>query len=275
MRTIAAMVAMLIGGAAQAAPAPVPAKVTVMVLGTYHMGNPVRDLHNARIDPVTTPAKQAQLRELAARLATFRPTVIAVEQSAADATLADPGYAAFRPDDLASKSNEIVQIGYRTAALTKARVIAIDEQDRPGEPSYFPFDAVADWVAKHGRQGELDAQQAKVGAMVARQEADQRTLTVRQLLAAMNRPGGYDAMHGDFYYGLLRYGAGAVQPGAELNGRWYTRNAKIFAKLAQVTRPGDRVLVVYGAGHLYWLKHFARETPGFALVEAADVIGRK
>ena len=32
-------------------------------------------------------------------------------------------------------------------------------------------------------------------------------------------------------------------------------------------RPGARVLVVYGAGHGYWLRHFARETPGYRLVD--------
>jgi hypothetical protein len=48
---------------------------------------------------------------------------------------------------------------------------------------------------------------------------------------------------------------------------WYLRNAKIFGKLMTVTNPGDRVLVVYGSGHNYWLRHFATETPGFRNVD--------
>ena len=45
------------------------------------------------------------------------------------------------------------------------------------------------------------------------------------------------------------------------------RNAKIFSKLVQVTKPGDRVVIVYGAGHKFWLDHFAENTPGFTRVD--------
>jgi hypothetical protein len=69
------------------------------------------------------------------------------------------------------------------------------------------------------------------------------------------------------YYGLLQFGDTEDQPGAELNGAWYTRNAKIFAKLMTVARPGDRIVVVYGAGHAFWLRHFIENTPGLELVD--------
>ena len=63
-----------------------------------------------------------------------------------------------------------------------------------------------------------------------------------------------------------------IAPGADLNGSWYLRNAKIFAKLAQIAKPGDRIVVTFGAGHCYWLRHFVRNTPGFVLVEADDYL---
>ena len=46
-----------------------------------------------------------------------------------------------------------------------------------------------------------------------------------------------------------------------------TRNALIFAKLMQVAQPGDRIVLIFGAGHAYWLRHFASTTPGYMLVE--------
>lgn len=76
------------------------------------------------------------------------------------------------------------------------------------------------------------------------------------------------------YYDLLAIGDTAQQPGDDLNAMWYLRNAKIFAKLVTVARPGDRVLVVYGSGHNYWLRHFARETPGFANVDPVPYLLR-
>ena len=267
---------MAVAGGRQAHAAPgADAPIPVMVLGTYHMGNPGRDLHNARIDPVTTPAKQRELADLARRLARFRPTVVAVEQDSDAPDLADPGYAKFTPADLATKSNEVVQIGYRVAALTGARVVAIDVQEGPGEPSYFPFEPVADWAKAHPAvQTRLDAMQAEVEYFTKQVERDQASRSVTQILAAMNGPGALDqrAMHRHFYNGVIGFGDRERQPGAELAGRWFTRNAKIFAKLMQVTRPGDRVLVVYGAGHKEWLSRLASDTPGFRLEEASGYL---
>lgn len=245
--------------------------VTVSVLGMYHMGNPGQDLHNAKIDPVTTPAKQAQLDALARRLARFRPTVVAVERVSGAPDLADPKYPGFTAADLTRSSDERVQIGYRVAKLTGARVIAIDVQELPGEPSYFPYGPVAEWAKAHpAAQARLDAGQAVVAARMKTLEADQSRRSVTAILAGMNAPGpdGDMALHRGFYNGSLAYGSGDAQPGAELAGRWYTRNAKIFAKLMQATKPGDRVLVVYGAGHLYWLSQLAQETPGYRLEPA-------
>lgn len=66
---------------------------------------------------------------------------------------------------------------------------------------------------------------------------------------------------------MLDIGDAEQQPGAELNAMWYMRNAKIFAKLMKIAQPDDRLLVVYGAGHNYWLRHFADQVPGYRSVD--------
>ncbi|KQS55527.1 hypothetical protein ASG17_05465 [Brevundimonas sp. Leaf363] len=254
--------------------APAPEPIQVMVVGAFHFDNPGMDLANAQIDPVTTPAKQAELAQVAEDLARFRPTAVAVERIATDtATLADQRWPEFTAATLTSNSDERVQIGYRLAALTGvSRVYAIDEQPDEGEHDYFPFDKVAAWAAAHGREAELNALIAEPGRLSAEMEANQRIHTLGWMLRDMNRRD--HPMHGaiDFYYRLLSYGDAVEQPGAELNAGWYERNAKIFAKLMLTAKPGDRIVVVYGAGHLYWLRHFIESTPGFELVEANDYL---
>lgn len=250
--------------------------IEVMILGTYHMGNPGADLSNARIDPVTVPEKQAELKALAASLARFAPTAIAVERVANDqATMLDHRYPDFKPEDLTSNADERVQIGYRLAnTLGISRVYGIDEQDRPGEMSYFPFELVMGWAEANGRAGELEALIASAQAMTTDLEDRQNTETVSQLLADFNRNDSAMGAGGHaFYMDLLSYGAGTDQPGAVLNGRWYTRNAVIFAKLRQVAKPGDRIIVIYGAGHSYWLRQLVETTPGYRLIEATDYLG--
>ncbi|MGD9799203.1 MAG: DUF5694 domain-containing protein, partial [Parvularculaceae bacterium] len=76
----------------------------------------------------------------------------------------------------------------------------------------------------------------------------------------------------DFYYDLLTYDEGEAQPGAELNAYWFMRNAKLFSKLIDVVKPGDRVIIVYGAGHKFWLDHLTEMTPGFVRIDPVDYL---
>jgi len=278
MKRLLALAAALAVAACTSAPAPAPADsgtIEVMILGSFHMGNPGADLNNAKVDPVTTPEKQAQLQQVADALARFKPTAIAVERIAADpATMLDHRYPEFKPADLLAKGDERVQIGYRLASqLGLDRVYAIDEQDHEGEVSYFPYDEVDAWATANGRADDLQAMGVVVQKEIAEFETRQKTESVGRLLSGYNAPDSFMSEGGnDFYMEVMKFGAGTQQPGAILNGRWYARNAMIFAKLLQVAKPGDRIIVIYGAGHSYWLRHLVREMPGFKLVEATDYL---
>lgn len=267
MKLLAALMALVLPTVAMAQ-APDPAPIEVMILGTYHFGNPGQDIHNARIDSVLTPDKQAQLEAVAEGLARFRPTAVAVERVAADqSTMLDHRYPRFAPADLLTNPDERVQIGYRLAhRLSLTRIYAIDEQEGDGEPTYFPFEAVHNWAHANGRAADLDAMHTMIAAKVADLEQRQRTQGVGPILAFMNGPESA-AEDKAFHYALMQFGAGDDQPGAVLNGRWFTRNAEIFARLTQAAQPGDRIVVVYGAGHASWLREMVQNTPGFRLVE--------
>jgi hypothetical protein len=255
--------AVLVGMAAVAAE-----PIEVMVLGTYHMDNPGLDLSHMEADDVATPGRQRELEALAAALARFRPTRIAVEEEAAGPSFASAGYVGFTPEQLATNRNESAQIGYRLASrLGHATVHGIDEQPGEGEPDYFPLDPLLAYAEAHGEGERLAAMSAPLQAWLAAFEAKQETMSVPALLTELNGPKNELERIGVFYYEVLSLGDGEAQPGADLNAAWYLRNAKIFAKLTAVAEPGDRVLVVFGAGHSYWLKHFVRETPGFLLVD--------
>ena len=273
MLKILAALAALALPTAVLAQTPEPAPVEVMILRTYHFDNPGQDIHNARIDSVLTPDKQAQLEAVAEGLARFRPTAVAVERVAADqSTMLDHRYPRFAPTELLTNADERVQIGYRLAhRLGLTRVYAIDEQEGEGEPTYFPFEAVQDWVQANGRAEDLNAMHATIGARVADLEQRQRTQDVGSVLAFMNGPEPA-AEDKAFHYALMQFGAGDSQPGAVLNGRWFTRNAEIFSRLMQAAEPGDRIVVVYGAGHASWLREMVQNTPGFRLVEPDDYL---
>lgn len=257
------------------APPPVAASndIEVMVLGTWHFANHNRDLHNVSSDDVRAPARQRELEAVAAALAEFRPTKVMIEKVAPAVDLIDPDYAAFTPALLRTERSERFQLGYRLAhALGLARVQAIDEQAGPGEPDYFPYGQVADYAQAHGSAALLQDAHAQTRSLLEAFNRRQASATLAELLLEANRPSFMAGI--DPYYRMLRIGDTERQPGAELNAMWYLRNAKIFAKLATGAEPGDRILVIYGAGHVYWLRHFAAETPGFRNVDPAPFLER-
>jgi Family of unknown function (DUF5694) len=252
-------------------PPPTPEPIKVMVLGAYHFDNPGHDLHNMKVKSVLTPAKQAELAEVAARLAKFNPTKIAVEALSDRADLVTKKFDGFTAATLSKDPDERAQIAFRLAfQLHQKSVYGIDEQS--DKVDYFPFDKVQAYAQSHGQAAALDRMQEGVEKMVKQMEAAQKTKSVREMLAELNEPARVFSDQRNFYYALLALADQKEQPGAELNAAWYQRNAKIFAKLTLVARRGDRLLVVFGSGHLFWLRHFVQNTPGFEMVEAVDYL---
>ncbi|HTD29587.1 MAG TPA: hypothetical protein VK660_09385, partial [Xanthomonadaceae bacterium] len=87
----------------------------VMIVGTFHFSNPGHDLHDVKAVDVTTPKRQAELQAISDALATFHPTVVAVEWPE---DITTPRYAQFLKGTLPASTNEVVQLGFRVARQT-------------------------------------------------------------------------------------------------------------------------------------------------------------
>ena len=177
----------------------------------------------------------------------------------------------FSSETLTKDPDERTQIAFRLAhQLGHKSVYGIDEQSETID--YFPFGKVDAYAKAHEQSAALSRMQEKVEQMVKQMETAQKTKPIHLMLADVNDPACLLADHQNFYYALLSMADQKEQPGAELNAAWYQRNAKIFAKLTQIAQPGDRVLVVFGSGHAFWLRHFVENTPGFQLIEPRDFL---
>jgi hypothetical protein len=58
------------------------ARPEIMVLGTYHMSNPGRDIYNMQADDVLAPKRQQEIAEMMEVLKKFHPTKIAIDNKA-------------------------------------------------------------------------------------------------------------------------------------------------------------------------------------------------
>ncbi|MBC7710257.1 MAG: hypothetical protein H7203_09360, partial [Rhizobacter sp.] len=209
--------------------------------------------------------RQRELAALIEQLARFAPTKVAVEMEPQAGTAEVAAYQKFTPADLLKDRNEITQIGFRLAHRMKHRsVFAIDEQSSVVD--YFPFDKVATYAKEKAQDAELATLKSAWAAEGASQNAMQKRLSVPQILRELNAPAAI-ARAQSTYTSMLAIGGGIDWVGAELNAAWYLRNAKIHAKLMKIAKLGDRIVVLYGAGHNYWLRDLVLTTPGFVLVE--------
>lgn len=276
-RLFAGMIALGLAGAtfagtAASQPKTSVATTKVMVLGVYHLSNPGLDLRNIEADDPTSPRRQKELAALADALAQFRPTRVMLEYQTKGPDFDVPAYHQFTPEKLASDRDETVQIGFRLAQKAGLKSVqGIDEQGGEGEPDYFPFDKVEGWAKANGRKGDLDAAFVELDADLKVFNEAQKRETIPALLLRRNTPEAVDHDH-RFYTRLMGFGDDVSQPGADLNAYWFMRNAKIFAKLMLASRPGDRVVVIFGSGHGYWLRQLAATTPGYELVDVAPYL---
>jgi hypothetical protein len=256
----------LLGAGAPAAaqrPGAPPGKPQVLILGTYHMGGS-GDLFTTE-DDVRSPRRQRELDGLVEVLARFRPTKIAVEVPLERDSALNARYRRFLAGGDTLDRSETYQIGFRLAKrLGHARLYAVDyklDED---------VGKVMQWAAQNGDTAMLSMFRA-FGARMQASNDSIRHLPLAEALRRRNTP-AYDALHSG-YLRLARVGRGSSYVGADVVAGRYERNLKIFANIARIAEPGDRVLVIYGASHGKLLRDFVRESGYLELVPILPYLG--
>ena len=62
----------------------------------------------------------------------------------------------------------------------------------------------------------------------------------------------------------------------DMQTAWYNRNLRIFQNLQRITEgPGERILLVIGAGHVPIIRHAVISSPEYELVEVDQLIRAK
>lgn len=246
-----------------AACAPSPARPTpaakpgalVMIVGCYHFDNPGLDAVKVELDDHLRPERQAQIAAVVEKLAAFRPTRILVE--AVDQARLDERYRSGGP--LAAGEGE--QLGFRLARrLGLPGVVAIDTR----------LDMDFDRLLAAGKASGDQVFLAEFQAAMAHAEAEGATLSRRTVLESLRRLNDPARLARDreLYLQIARVKHGDDFAGADVLAAWYQRNFRIFANLAAaVTSPDDRVLVLYGAGHLPILRELVAASTQMVLVE--------
>lgn len=240
------------------------APVEVMVLGSYHFTGGGQDLHNAAVDDHLSPQRQAEIAEVIDVLTGFAPTKIMVELTPEHEAAFNAAYQAYLAGDRALTVNERQQLGMRLAArLGHERLYAIDHA------SDMNFEGMMG-AAQNAGQARLLGEFANFNAAVPVMMEDMESGTVMERLRASNTQFAHDA-HG-LYLTLAQMGTIEDPIGAEEMTAWWGRNLMIFANAARHAEPGDRLLLIYGAGHKHLLEQFFEDAPGFRIVDPLSTL---
>jgi len=248
-------------------------KPVVLLLGTFHFAGESVDV-NTTPDALSVnmmlPERQRQIQLLVEALAKFRPTKIVVEAPPQYQSRLDSLLAVYRAGKLnpSSKfaSSEIVQLGFRLA-------------DKLGITTVYPVDA------KHFRfqlsradsivtfKEYADQNDSTFEYWEARYELESAyddtlcyKLPLREYLQYINDPAKCARSNGRW---LITTKRGTNQEPIGADGfitRYFNRNVRIYSNIQRVvTRKDDRILVIYGATHMFMLSALFNASPEFAV----------
>jgi Family of unknown function (DUF5694) len=230
------------------------------------MANPGHDIFNTQADDVLAPKRQQEIAELVGVLKKFQPTKIAIEADVWSKKV-ERDYSDYVAGKYTLTRNEIDQIGYRLAKELGHK--AVYPVDVDGE---FPFQRVINYAKASGRSKDLDAMMGEIGGMVKAQNAYLASHTILETLLYMNADEKV-AQDVGFYYREAHFGEAGDWAGADLVSEYFRRNMRIYANVAHLAdSPNERVLVIFGAGHLGWLRSDFASDPTLRLRKLSEFV---
>lgn len=251
-------------------------KTEVLTLGTFHFNFPNLDV--ARIDKndqidVLEPGYQSEIENIVSKISRFKPTIIVIERQPSEQQYTDSTFSQYVSGNYQLKRKEEEQIGFRIAKhFGLKKLYCVDE--------WGNFNDRIDSII-NGK----DSVEAKKFETYFENNPDvsKRFNTVpifktEGILAALRQSNdeiNIKKSMGNYLIGLFKYESQEHDfTGVDFEtGRWFSRNLKIFRNIQRInTSASDRILVIYGAGHLNLLNFFFDCSPEYKLVRTNDFL---
>lgn len=248
-------------------------KARAMVLGVFHFSNPGLDNYKQKFSfDILEDKRQAELNILLDKMSEYKPTKILVETNRIKSdSLINDRYkkylnGTFNIDD---KSNEVYQVAFKLAK-------------KLGHKRVYSSDASADWFgveldwdnyddeAYLKSRGQFEkASRYDYESFYELHDSLKTVQSLTEHLISINKPEDRLKDHQAYLTETILEGAGDNYLGADSVGRWYRRNLRIFANTYDITDfdKEERLLLIYGSGHVWQLRQLFSDSPDFEYVE--------
>jgi len=233
---------------------------SILILGTDHFNNPDNgDMFKTQTNDILSDHRQKEMDSVIKGLKHFNPTKIAIEALPEYADEWNDNYRFFREGRYKLTADERHQLGFKLAYEMDHREIFCVDWNDPG--SSIPD--VGGWAQKHDSEA-FEWLMKNGEEMKKKLEKNFREQTLSEFLCFLN---GEEFMrfNEELYMRMARIGTEEEPVGAQWTAQyWHFRNMIIFKRLSELAEyPDERILTIYGAGHLNLLHQFFRESHQF------------
>ncbi|RYY48538.1 MAG: hypothetical protein EOO06_10045 [Chitinophagaceae bacterium] len=246
----------------------------VLLLGSFHFAYPNLDDHktdSSKFIDVMSKERQLELQQLAEVIARFKPTRFYIESRSQ--AFHDSLYSQYLAGKYTLGRNENYQLGYRVAGVAGLKKLyAVDASNFAADnyKRYKWLDSM--WNVSNPTDSMRDKYWGnKFSTMYTAADSIETKLTLLENFLLMAQPSTLRRMHGAY----LSSGFSTTEDNGPdmLAMWWYSRNLRIFNKILQ-SKPQseERIVVLFGNGHIPILKHCFESSPEFEVVELRSLL---
>ena len=251
-------------------------KIQVLNVGTFHFGT-TSDAHATEFDE-NAAQNQQQVRELAQKLAAFKPTVICVEKIPSKNDTLNTAYQNFLkdPEHLPTYDGEISMLAFEIGRLSKVDSLY-------GIDNHMGYNySVGDFIENTPELTnsvdpetylQLTNEPFKNQPDLARRAGNYEQSNLLEKFQLINEPAYLDYLINTNADKLMYVALEDGFEGADNAAIFYQRNMRIFSNLNRVRlKKDDRVLILMGGAHTAFLREFFKRSPKFEMVSTLDYL---
>lgn len=243
-------------------------RAEILLLGTFHFNYPDADGYKTpdslRID-INSKERQREIDEVIGAIEKFQPTIIAIEALPKEQEKYDALYKKYLAGNYELGRSESFQIGFKLAKkLNLANVFCIDS--KPFVKTLYETDSLLAKKYNLDNDKVFADLSLKYEAFYNYDDTLQKGMTLKNYLLLINSD-QYLKYDSGQYLTYTRNGTNSEPIGADgFISKWFNRNARIFSNIQRLAgSKEDRILVIFGGGHIPILKFLAESSQEFKL----------
>lgn len=252
-------------------------KNDVLTLGTFHFAFHNRDvIKTEKKDQIDVLDKKYQLEieDIARQIGRFGPTIIVIEKSPEYQPWIDSLYQSYIAGTHSLGREEYEQIGFRIGKkLGLKKIYCVNDWGR----NYKALDSLLENDTAANKKF-INFFNHNPDTMIMKLSFPPdifATEGIKAELRMKNDPINIEKDFGSYLTGIFKYET-ENEPffGTDyVTGWWFNRNLRIFRNIQKIQRTAaDKILVIYGAGHMNLLNTFFKSSPEFRLVRTNDYL---